>query len=386
MSWTKKSNIILLVLSCVVGLIVFEVAFFFLNKNQAQIYQWNRRYMLFKAESQTSVFRNVNNIFVYQPNQKIESTTFYYVNNEWIKEYDYIFPTNNLGLVQTAPTFSNKDSLLLLGDSFTEGHGAYPWFEEFREKLNTELQLINGGILGTGFQSWKLLHDHLIEKDIKVKKLVIVFISDDYIRGVRNIPTKVFACIQNTDLCMGDEDFYGKPEGNKLPELLEKLRAYRERRLEVEDRSTFKAFLTNLLPGVATIYRFLNGSFPFEISQKSFSIIEELVAQYGSDVLFVRIPQKDEVELGRISRHGKEVVDKIKSVNGIFFDGNSECKFEKSDYFINDGHPNEKGYEKISQCVMDAIKLKWGYLLSCPVHFLPTNVMEQTAFMKSYKS
>jgi hypothetical protein len=318
--------------------------------------------MLFKGEGQSSVFKNVNNIFVYQPNQKIESTTFYYVNEEWVKEYDYIIPTNNLGLVQTTPTLSNKDSLLLLGDSFTEGQGAYPWFEGFREKLNIDLQLVNGGILGTGFQSWKLLHDNLIAKDIKVKKLVIVFISDDYSRGVFNMPTKVLSCIHNAHLCIGNEYFYGKPEDNKLAEFLENLRAYRERSQGVLDSSTVKGFLKALLPGVATVYQFLNGFFQSDVNIKlNSAAIEALVAQYGSDVLFVHIPQKDEIELGRITRRGKEVVDKIKSVNGVFFNGHSECRFETTDYFINDGHPNAQGYEKISQCVRDAIKLKWSY-------------------------
>jgi len=359
MNWTKESNIILLVLSCVVGLILFEVGFYFLNQNQAQTYQWDRRYMLFKGEGQSSVFKNLNKFFVYQPNQKIESTTFYYVNKEWVKEYEYTIPTNNLGLVQTTPTFSNKDSLLLLGDSFTEGQGAYPWFEGFREKLNIDLQLINGGILGTGFQSWKLLHDDLIAKDIKVKKLVIVFISDDYGRDVWNMPTKTLFCIQNTHLCIGDENFYGKPEDNELAKFLEHLRGYRERRLVVSDSRNPKDFLKALLPGVATIYQFINGSF-YQIKLNS-AVIEELVAQYGSDVLFVHIPQKDEIELGRITRQGREVANKIKSVKGVFFNGHSQCRFETTDYFINDGHPNAKGYEKISQCVRDAIKLKWDY-------------------------
>jgi len=359
MNWTKKSNIILLVLSCVVGLILFEVGFYFLNRNQPQTYQWDRRYMLFKGEGQSSVFTNINKFFVYQPNQKIESTTFYYVNEEWVKEYDYIIPTNNLGLVQTTPTFSNKDSLLLLGDSFTEGQGAYPWFEGFREKLNIDLQLINGGILGTGFQSWKLLHDYLIAKNIKVKKLVIVFISSDYGRNVWNMPAKTLACIHNAHLCMGDENFYGKPEDQELARFLEYLRGFRETRLVGSDSRNTKDFLKVLLPGVAAIYQFLNGSFD-QVKLNS-AVIEELVAQYGSDVLFVHIPQKDEIELGRITRQGREVVNKIKSVKGVFFNGHSQCRFEKTDYFINDGHPNAKGYEKLSQCVRDAIKVKWDY-------------------------
>jgi hypothetical protein len=43
-------------------------------------------------------------------------------------EYDYRFRTNNLGLARDADVAPGLTSLLLLGDSFTEGQWAQPWF------------------------------------------------------------------------------------------------------------------------------------------------------------------------------------------------------------------------------------------------------------------
>ena len=41
------------------------------------------------------------------------------------------FNTNNFGLVQNSDIFSNQDSILFLGDSFTQGQGASPWINNF---------------------------------------------------------------------------------------------------------------------------------------------------------------------------------------------------------------------------------------------------------------
>ena len=73
--------------------------------------------MLFKSNNQNSVFRNIDGGFVYQPDIEIESTTYFHINNKWIKEFDYIIPTNNFGLVQTTDLHPNKKSILFLGDS-----------------------------------------------------------------------------------------------------------------------------------------------------------------------------------------------------------------------------------------------------------------------------
>lgn len=360
MSWTRKNaNVILFISSCLVGLIIVEIGYSFLNQNLIQAPDGVRRFMTFKGGNQSPVFKNLNNFFVYEPNQKIESTTFYYVNGEWIKEYDYITPTNNLGLVQTTPTLQNKNSLLILGDSFTEGAGAYPWFEKFRETLrDSGLQAINGGILGTGFQSWKLLHDHLINDGIAVKKIIVIFISDDYSRSVWNMPNATLDCISNPSLCKGDENFYGKPDNKELENYLERLRAFSENSDLPTNKESIKRYLRRLLPGTSTAYSFLKVQLS---NNENSGVIESLVTAYGSNILFVHIPQKEEVMSGEMNFIGKKVVNVIQSFNGKIFDGHKECGFESSDYFINDGHPNAKGYEKLSKCVRTAIELEWGF-------------------------
>ena len=66
----------------------------------------------------------------------------YYKENEFLKIWDYEFSTNNFGLVQKSDIYSDKDSILFLGDSFTEGQGATPWIDNF-EGIISSYQVIN---------------------------------------------------------------------------------------------------------------------------------------------------------------------------------------------------------------------------------------------------
>lgn len=360
MSLIKKEKILIFFLSFFIGLIFFEIIFTFQKKNYLAPYNWEQRYMLLKSMDSSSVFKNINNFFTYQPNQKIKSTAYYFINDQWIKEYEYFFPTNNLGLVQSSNTIPNTDSLLILGDSFTEGQGAYPWFEKFRNSnKNIDLQLINGGILGTGFKSWLLLHDFLVSKKISIKKIVIIFISDDYSRKVWNISSNTLDCIQNSNLCLGNENFYGEPETNNLKKFLEHLKNFREQHAIEDKKIKQKEFFNNYLPGTMTVYYFLKMKFFYP--RENDQAIESLVNQYQSNILFVHIPQKDEVITGKINSVGIDAVKKIKSFNGLVFDGHAKCGFNKDDYFLHDGHPNVRGYEKVSDCVKTAINLTWKY-------------------------
>ena len=79
-------------------------------------------------------------------------------------EYDYSIKTNNLGLVMKN-NINNFDKVnLFLGDSFTEGQGALPWFYELEKGWNVKFKPINGGLLGTGPMQWFELAQYLKKK------------------------------------------------------------------------------------------------------------------------------------------------------------------------------------------------------------------------------
>src|SRR5690349_6834340 len=91
-------------------------------------YDWDRPIMFFDGPD--SIFRNMGDIWTYVSNSSIFSRTIYFSDSSYSTEYAYKFKTNNFGLVQESGLARGARSVLLLGDSFTEGLGAEPWFRQ----------------------------------------------------------------------------------------------------------------------------------------------------------------------------------------------------------------------------------------------------------------
>lgn len=112
-----------IVFSVIVGILVVELFYHFFSPSmqRASIYEWDRRIMFFNGRG--SVFENHGDIFTCVPNNDIRSLTIYFSDKDFIVEYDYHVHTNNYGLVQDSDIVASRPSILLLGDSFTEGQG-----------------------------------------------------------------------------------------------------------------------------------------------------------------------------------------------------------------------------------------------------------------------
>lgn len=87
------------------------------------------------------------------------------------------------------------------------------------------------------------------------------------------------------------------------------------------------------------------------------SVIFDMLNQYGWDnIIFVHIPQKDEINYGTPNLLGKIAISAIQESGAQYYDGFKNCNLRERDFFVHDGHPNALGYEKISNCVLDATK------------------------------
>lgn len=362
-------SILVVIISLFLGLFAVECTYkiFFMDKS---FYKWGDRYMLFGQDGGGTVFKNVGDIFTYSPNATIKSSTYYNIKNEWILEYEYLFRTNNLGLVQSNDVRGDVPSILLLGDSYTEGQGSPPWFELLNKNLKSDgQQYVNGGLLATGPSQWLGLHNELSKK-IKIKKIVAIGISPDYSRVVFNFPQKTLSCIEFPLSCDGDEDFYGLPSKGQEKIYLEKLKSYRKNHYEdfqklINARKSLKQRLVEFMPASFLIYSAFKdsiGILPITDNhvRSNANAIRDLIGTYGDNFLFIHLPSKAEIFSGQITPLGKKMKRDIQDFNGYYVDGFSMCKLNKEDFFKNDGHPNEGGYLKISQCVEKAINLRWN--------------------------
>ncbi len=333
-----------------------------------------KRILLFHSPQQ--IFANHEDILLHAPNKNVRVVAIYYNRKQSTKEIDYSFAANNYGLVQDDDLVRHKPSLLVLGDSFAEGFGSEPWFRDFSKSLTpkSEYQLVNGGVLGTGFlQFWKL-ESHLANSGIDIRKLVVVFESDDIRRAVFNLPDKVLHCVNGVERCDGTEGWLHFSDDSELSQWTNKRRAIDEPGLKSQEQDrlriwqkeerTFLGWLKHRTPVIQSLYSHYLADLDQEAEYKrspykesiagSKNVIRAMVAKYGkNNLIFIHIPQKEEVSQG-VNSLGVMTRQTIKETDATLYNGFARCGLRKSDFFVHDTHPNPTGYQKISACVLDA--------------------------------
>ena len=350
---------LLVIPSIILGILIVELVYyvFFLSSGTRNVDMQMHRVVF--LDGSDTIFRNHGDIFTYTPHNDIRNLTAFFLNSEFNIEYDYHFRTNNFGLVQDDDIIAERESLLLLGDSFTEGQGAEPWFRLVSPEINKlGYQAVNGGLMGTSFEQWLKLEGYLVANNIRVRKLVVLFISFDYNRAVWNLQPDDFRCLSALPLCRFDESlFYRLPPQEEWSSWIAKIRtsrAARASRAPTSKRGWLAARAAELLPASYRVYMYFRSG---QMEQGSRSAITELIRINGAEnVAFLHLPQKDELDhgpndLGLRARHS------IQQTGGKLFDGFKLCRLTTSDYYANDEHPNRAGYAKIASCAANVIKV-----------------------------
>lgn len=319
---------------------------------------------------QRHVFRNQDDFYLFSPDDKIRVAGALLSKQAPVVEFDYYLQTNNLGLIDTQNTEKNIASLLFVGDSFTAGEGAEPWVSTMRAEIDElKLQPINGGVIGAGFGNFAKLARFLSAQGINIRKVLVIFISDDYVRPIRQMPEKTLNCMDDFAECDGSDVMYPVPFAGDLTTRLEKIRermlAHAERRPQTASE-TIRNRIKWLLPATSFVYAYVKGCAEkgcltsyikacwTRACSDSVAGIDEILNRYGRrNVLFVHLPEKQELERGPnwIGRLAREAID---HAHGMLFDGFRECHLTMDDYYVIDGHPNRNGYEKIASCVKKA--------------------------------
>jgi len=361
---SNKANYLLVLASFLLALIVTEL----LLKNYYKKYSdkyWTQRYNVFQ---EGKVFQNIENFFKYFPNKSILLETYYHVDDIFVKEFSHTIKTNNFGLVQENDIQKNKASILFLGDSIGEGHGAFSWINKFNGSFK-DLQVINGGILGTGPEQFQLIENH-ISKKFDVKKVVVMYIGDDLRRGIWNMPENTIKCLNNHQVCKGDENFYGFPFGEKpvIP-FLTNLQKYRNEKVKNDKnlnsikkiRRKIRFFLKDLyifkLPEGILKKKFYKSKNKEIIN--SFKALNKLFDRYQKNIIFIRIMTKAETinrKSGYESVYTEDYIKKFTDKHFICdFDGDSKS------FYKHDPHPNSFGYNKLYKCVKEIISKNFVY-------------------------
>lgn len=344
----KKKNIFFLIylfFTTIISVFLLELFLniYFKSKKIPNDSRFQNRYMLFK---EGRVFEKFDNFFKYHPNLNQRSLQYYFIDDKFKKIWDYNLITNNYGLVQKYNIQKNKKSILFLGDSFTEGQGAEPWIDKFGQYFK-DYQLINGGIIGTGFQQFENLSKYF-DEIFNIEYVVVLYIGGDIRRGLTLLEDN--ECLLDNNMCNQDFNFLSYPKNEKdiykFLNKIKKIRSKKNKSLNIKIKNLIRnTYLYNILRTQLNNIRLKNDL----TIQKNLSSIHNLIDSYKDKIIFINISTAEEIINKRYNYESLRVQKFLNQLNV----SNYSCNLENDlrNYYEIDFHPNEKGYESIYNCV-----------------------------------
>lgn len=354
MSWIDRlKSIIIVCLSVGIAFICIEIGYRIL-KGWDKKSGFIKRTMLFESGDN---FKNYKDFFKYYPNISIRSLGVYSKVKptkltDLVIEYDYIISTNNAGLVMKKNLKNAEKVVYIIGDSFTEGQGANPWFykmEEFYDSAN--VKLVNLGILGTGPVQWNNLENYITQEfNLAIKGSVINIIPGDMTRAPWTFKEKELMCLQ-TSVCTYIGGFQGlnlklSDNNNKIKKSV--LATLTKEKLDKNFKDIIKQSHV-----ILDIYRYMKNFINNPIVRANEEALLTLKRD-AKDKVFVNIVSQKSINSKNFNNYTfvKDLIEFLEKNKFNF----KWCDIPIDGFHKHDGHPNEKGYATLQKCTEDALK------------------------------
>lgn len=303
--------------------------------------------------------------FGFHEHQPIREVAIYKTRQGFQVEFDTSYSTNNLGLVQKNDFDPQKQSLVFIGDSFTQGEGAPPWFYELEKGWrHHQYQLVNLGLMGTGLVQWRDTLEWFAGMG-KIKHVYLLFISDDWLRRrwyahddlTGTSFTFCTECPKTNGVCHNRNQlgiiYLDKDWG--IPEIINKAREIPEPPVKPGlgkywNDLYVRQFFRTMFPGTRLRPQ------QQKLIDASREAFDRIVDRFGREnVTVLHLPLKSEVSQGEYNWIGKQARDLVRSRQVAYFDGLALCGLTGQDYHANDNHPNASGYAKILDCLRSQV-------------------------------
>jgi hypothetical protein len=328
---------------------------FFFDPN----YYWNHRY-LFASQG---AFVNIGKkLWTYSPNRQIRTIAVYgfpgsgfWPGASFRVEYDCLYTTNNVGLVQGADVHPGEHATLVLGDSFTEGHGGCPWFYRVERRLH-RMRLLNGGLQGSGPDQWEKLTAYLLSQGIRIDRVLIVAISNDFKRDSFVWPQALLDCMNLWRSCDPNAHWQPLHPNEGVGSILERSRQWASLRHrgvnngrkvhELLLRSSYAyTFAYNIAHNTyrrATGPKGAEGTIHPEVAEAISSL-----RRLDNRLRVILVPQRDEVGMRQKNPDSISVEHLLNELSIPF----EWCPLAGEHFMPLDGHPNAAGYNVLAGCV-----------------------------------
>jgi hypothetical protein len=291
--------------------------------------------------------------FGFKKNAEIREVAVYRTDKNFEIIYDTYSASNNLGLIQKKPFEPGKGAVVLIGDSFTQGCGASPWFYQLEERWqHIQYQLLNLSVMGTGVEQWEAMLRRFSQL-AGVKYIFICFISQDWnrLRWIVQSDAETgceFILWNQKDNITKNKNLtiYYIENNSGHEEILRNTMQLSEKNQSLEDLLMKYSKTCNFLKfKINNIRSNFNWQTNFIKNKKAF---EQIISEYGKDnICLVHLPEKGEVMQGAYSPLGNQAKEYIRAKGLDYIDGLALCDLTPEDYHKLDAHPNAAGYLKI---------------------------------------
>ena len=359
MNWTRSILGILkyIFITSFTALLLFEIIGLFIFDNR---YFWEQRYLYYSEDPIVNELSGEKGFWKYKPNSTIRFAAVYADAVSADVEYDCIFNTNKFGFIDTGYEYGDVD-YLVLGDSFTEGHGGCPWLTKSKiqnDDYLSKISLINGGLQGGGILTFEQILTYF-KGQLDIDNLVIIAISNDFKRR-DSFTWDIDSICYTKKMCNESNSWHYVPLNSSKSDLInnslvrrsEKGNEFVNEVLEYSFTyrlfSEYRKILKNQYndPAASFDENLLDGF------QSNFEAMKRIKTIFPN-VKIILVPQRDEVGLLGRKNADSLIVEEFLSSNYIDFEW---CSIVGNDYMSKDGHPNKRGYEKMFQCLKNTIK------------------------------
>jgi hypothetical protein len=302
--------------------------------------------------------RDQRTTFGYEPGSSVRQVVVVVTNQGRAIEYDTTLTTNNLGLVQKRSLSPGETAVVVIGDSFTEGVGAPPWFYELEAEIGDEIRLANLGVVGTGAQHWERALAWFAE-DHHVAGLVVVFIEDDLLRPLtwwKRVDGSIANCFE--DQCLNPMARLPYRDSDFAPFTDEQAPAWKRNAIQLLQVTRVGALMLrtrqSMFPVAPRTPRWSAGFYEAQF-REGLMAFDRIAAKYPAAV-FLHLPMAEEARSQAWLQRSPKIREHLRALGGRYRDGMRECALEGSDYYRHDPHPNANGYQKIRRCVAQIVR------------------------------
>jgi hypothetical protein len=246
----------------------------------------------------------------------------------------------------------------LIGDSFTEGQGASPWFYELEGTRDvSKPQIVNLGILGTGPKQWvNLASSTSKEFGLDVIATVVNIIPADMTRTVWMFKERELNCLYRAS-CNYVYDFQGYKFASQdsddnikrsvLNSVINSKSVINFSDLGFEKIRDFIKKSRVILD----LYRYFHNTRVLSVVANEAAILSLKDAVLGN--FYVNVVSQKSVNSSNYAddKIAKRLIDFLNE-NQI---KHNWCDIPPDGFHKNDGHPNVSGYEILQECTRDAL-------------------------------